>query len=57
MASHLDKDPPTDDSKGRWLEDDVCLFPQIRNSIDGKVLTHCLSRAAAVPAQVKPHIT
>ena len=44
MASHLDKNPPTDDSKDRWLEDDVCLFLQIRNSIDGKVLTlinHC----------------
>ena len=27
MTSHLDKDPPTDDSKDRWLEDDVRLFP------------------------------
>ena len=44
MANHLDKDPPTDDSKDRWLEDDACLFLQIRNSIDGEVLTlinHC----------------
>ena len=44
MASHLDKDPPTVDSKERWLEDDVRLFLQICNSIDGKVLTlinHC----------------
>ena len=44
MASHLDKDPPTDNSKERWLEDDVRLFLQIRNSVDGKVLTlinHC----------------
>ena len=44
MASHLDKDPPTDDSKDRWLKDDTRLFLQIRNSIDGKVLTlinHC----------------
>ena len=44
MASHLDEDPPTDDSKKRWLEDDARLFLQIRNSIDGKVLTlinHC----------------
>ena len=44
MASHLDKDPPTDDSKERWLEDDACLFLQILNSINGKVLTlinHC----------------
>ena len=44
MASHLSKDPPTDDSKDRWLEDDAHLFLQIRNSIDDKVLTlinHC----------------
>ena len=44
MDSHLDKDPPTDDSKERWLEDDARLFLQIHNSIDGKVLTlinHC----------------
>ena len=44
MASHLDKDPLTDDSKERWMEDDALLFLQIRNSIDGKVLiliNHC----------------
>ena len=44
MVSHLDKDSPTDDSKDQWLEDDVCLFLQICNSIDSKVLTlinHC----------------
>ena len=39
MASHLDEDPPTDDLKERWQEDDARLFLQIRNSIDGKVLT------------------
>ena len=39
MASHLDKDPPTDDSKDQWLENDARLFLKIRNSIDGKVLT------------------
>ena len=39
MISHLNKDPPTDDSKKRWLEDGACLFLQIRISIDGKVLT------------------
>ena len=39
MASHLDKDPPTNDSKERWLEDDARLFLQICNSIDGKELT------------------
>ena len=38
MASHLDKDPLTNDSKERWSEDDAHLFLQIRNSIDGKVL-------------------
>ena len=44
MASHLTEDPLTNDSKDRWLEDDASLFLQIRNSIDGKVLTlinHC----------------
>ena len=39
MASHLDKDPPTDDLKKRWSEDDARLFLRICNSIDGKVLT------------------
>ena len=39
MVSHLDKDPPTDDSKERWLENDARLFLQICNSINGKVLT------------------
>ena len=44
MASHLTGDPPPDDSKDRWLEDNTRFFLQIRNSIDGKVLTlinHC----------------
>ena len=44
MASHFTEDPPTDDSKDQWLEDDACLFLQICNSIDGKVHTlinHC----------------
>ena len=44
MTSHLDKDPSIGDSKDRWLEDDAHLFLEIRNSIDGKVLTlinHC----------------
>ena len=39
MVSHLDEDPPTDDSKERGLEDDARLFLQICNSIDGNVLT------------------
>ena len=44
MANHLTEDPLTGDSKDRWLENDARLFLQIRNSIDGKVLTlinHC----------------
>ena len=44
MPSHLTEDPPTDDLKDRWIEDDARLFLQIGNSIDGKVLTlinHC----------------
>ena len=44
MAGHLTEDPPTDDSKDRWLEDDARIFLQIHNFIDGKVLTlinHC----------------
>ena len=38
MGGHLTMDPPTDDSKEQWMEEDVCLFIQIRNSIDSKVL-------------------
>ena len=38
ITNRLEKDPPTDDSKERWLEDDACLFLQIHNSIDGKGL-------------------
>ena len=44
MVNHLTEDSPTDDSKDRWLEGDARLFLQIRNSIDGKLLTlinHC----------------
>ena len=66
MAIHLNKDPPTDDSKERWLEDDACLFLQIRNSIDGKVLTlinYCeyvkelmeLTRRHTVSGQIHTH--
>ena len=39
MANHLDEDPPSDDLKETWIEDDARLFLQIRNSIDSKVLT------------------
>ena len=44
MGGHLTKDPPTDDSKEQWMEEDARLFIQIRNSIDSKVLSlinHC----------------
>ena len=44
MGGHLTKDPPADDSKEQWMEEDVCLFIQICNSIDSKVLglvNHC----------------
>ena len=38
MGGHLNKDFPIDDSKEQWMEEDVHLFIQIRNSIDNKVL-------------------
>ena len=38
MSGRLTKDPPADDSKERWMEEDARLFIQIRNSIDSKVL-------------------
>ena len=44
MGGHLTKDPQADDSKEQWMEEDACLFIQIRNSIDSKVLglvNHC----------------
>ena len=44
MGGHLTKDPPTDDSKEQWMEEDARLFIQIRNSIDNKVpglVNHC----------------
>ena len=44
MGSHLTKDPLVDYSKEQWMEEDVRLFIQIRNSIDSKVLglvNHC----------------
>ena len=44
MASHLTKDPPTDDLKEQWIEEDAHLFLQLRNSINSKVLSlinHC----------------
>ena len=44
MASHLTKDPPTDDLNKQWLEEDAHLFQQICNFIYSKVLgfiNHC----------------
>ena len=26
MGGHLTKDPPADDSKEQWMEEDACLF-------------------------------
>ena len=39
MGGHLTKDPPVDDLKKQWMEEDDRLFIQIRNSIDNKVLS------------------
>ena len=39
MDGHLTKDPPADDSKEQWMEEDARLFIQIRNSINSKVLS------------------
>ena len=44
MGNHLTKDPPIDDLKEQWMEEDARLFIQIRNSTDNKVLglvNHC----------------
>ncbi|KAJ0616520.1 hypothetical protein HanRHA438_Chr02g0089901 [Helianthus annuus] len=38
-ASHLTFDPPTDESKDQWLQNDARLFLQIRNSIDTSVIS------------------
>ena len=38
MVAHLTKDLPTDDSKEQWMEEDVRLYLQIRNSIDSEVI-------------------
>ena len=44
MVAHLTKDPPTDDLKEQWMEEDARLYLQIRNSIDSKIIgliNHC----------------
>ncbi|KAL2497169.1 histone methyltransferase [Abeliophyllum distichum] len=41
---HMTNDPPQDDSTQAWLREDARLFLQIRNSIDGEVISlinHC----------------
>ena len=38
MATHLTKDPPTDDSKKQWMEKDARLYLHIRNIIDSDVI-------------------
>ena len=38
MATHLNENPPNNDSKDRWLEDDSNLFLKICNSIAHKSL-------------------
>ena len=38
MDSHLIKNSLTDDLKEQWMEEDACLFLQIRNSIDSGYL-------------------
>ena len=38
MVAHLTKDPPTDDLKEQWMEEDARLYLQIRNSIDSEVI-------------------
>ena len=42
--NHLTDNPPTDNTRQTWLRDDICLFLQLRNSIDSKVIPlidHC----------------
>ena len=44
MGGHLTTDPPANDSKEQWMEENARLFIQNRNSIDSKVLglvNHC----------------
>ena len=33
MVAHLTKNPPIDDSKEQWMEEDACLYLQICNSM------------------------
>ena len=38
MTPHLTKDPPTDDSKEQWMEEDARIYLQICNSIYSEVI-------------------
>ena len=38
-GSHLNKDPPTNDPKEQWMEEDARLYLQILNSIDNEVIS------------------
>ena len=38
MAAHLTKEPPIDDSKEQWMEEDARLYLQICNSINNEVI-------------------
>ena len=38
MAAHLTKDPPIDDLKEKWMEEDARLYLQIRNFINSEVI-------------------
>ena len=38
MVAHLTKDPPTNDSKEQWMEEDAHLYLHIHSSIDNEVI-------------------
>lgn len=38
MDSHLIEDPPNNDPKKPWMQEDVCLSLQICNYIDSEVI-------------------
>ena len=38
MTSHLVKDPPTDNLKEKWMEENARVLLQICNSIDSEVV-------------------
>ena len=42
LASHLDKEPPMDDSKEQWLEDDARLFLLLDIVQSFPLLSYCI---------------